>query len=71
LFQSVIKARTGFHAIFQQATSQSPDPELVRQDSAHRDVIDALIAAFTTLGGDGWASEQQVKDGVLDEKEDI
>lgn len=46
LFQSVIEARTNFHAIFQQAASENPDPELLRQNDSHKHFIDALIEAF-------------------------
>lgn len=71
LFQSVIKARTGFHTIFQQAAKQNPDPELKRQNSSHKHFIDALTEAFTALGGDEWESGQEAKEGGLDEDEDI
>jgi hypothetical protein len=67
----VIKARTGFHTIFQQAAAQNPDPELERQNFSHKHFIDALVEAFTALGGDGWASKQETSNGGLDEKEDV
>lgn len=71
LFQSVIRARTEFHTMFQQAATQNPDPELERQNSSHKHFIDTLIEAFTVLGGDGWATGQKAKEEELDEQEDI
>ena len=71
LFQSVIEARTNFLAIFQQAASENPDPELLRQNDSHKHFIDALIEAFRALGGDGWASGREPRNERPGDKEDV
>lgn len=58
LLNSVISARSAFHAEFQQLAAVKPDAELEKSNATHKFFIDALTKAFKALGGDAWAKKQ-------------
>ncbi|KAF9877452.1 hypothetical protein CkaCkLH20_05152 [Colletotrichum karsti] len=71
LLQSVIAARSAHHAGYQQLAAANPDAQMEKSNASHKYFVDALMRAFSVLGGDAWTKDQEpdaeLDDGKIEE----
>ncbi|OTB07584.1 hypothetical protein M426DRAFT_71669 [Hypoxylon sp. CI-4A] len=62
LLKEVIRTRSAANAMFEQAVSDKPDPELERSNEQHKYFIGVLKEVFTVLGGEEWESTRRTSE---------
>ncbi|RPA83332.1 hypothetical protein BJ508DRAFT_413529 [Ascobolus immersus RN42] len=74
LFRSVIAARSQAYSFFNKITSETPDPQIEKDNAKHKAFLDALEKAFKILGGEEWLKSKKpsvTKDQMQEEEDNL